>query len=489
MCPHKTWFENMSEHALNERVFMGNHNACEVKGIGTVRLSLDNGKQVLLSNVRYVPGLRRNLISLGALDDSGCSYTAENGSMHVYKNNKCVLTGSKMSGLYILNGVCCNAAYANVEEHEDTVKWHFRLGHISHRGLTELGKQGILDKAVINDLPFCECCVLAKQHKLSSSAGVHLSKHVLDYVHADLWGPEGHETHGGNKYFMSIVDDFSRFVWTFLLKSKSDAFSKFKDWKALEENQTSCKLKALRTDNGLEFCNDEFDSFCKSCGILRHKTVRATPQQNGVAERMNRTLLEKVRALLFTSGVPKAFWGEALAAATYIVNRCPNRSLSFKCPVEIWTKRKPDLKHLRIFGCAAYAHNREGKLDPRSLRCVFLGYQPGTKGYRLWERNTRGVKIIVSKDVVFNEVVFPCKQAQVAPAQPSEPSTSNEVESSLLPLFPATAGGQNGDQPLAPEPDDQQGLPDQQHADQVENLEENQDAGNEVEHHPVSVQE
>ena len=129
----------------------------------------------------------------------------------------------------------------------------------------------------------------------------------MDYLYSDLWGPEKVKSHGGNSYFLSIVDDYSRKVWVFLLRSKDQALAKFRDWKTLVENKSSRKVKALRTDNGLEFCNLEFDKFCSEQGILRHRTVRNTPQQNGVAERMNRTLLDKVRCLLITSNLPKTF--------------------------------------------------------------------------------------------------------------------------------------------------------------------------------------
>ena len=112
---------------------------------------------------------------------------------------------------------------------------------------------------------------------------------------------------------------------------------------------------------------------------------------------------------MFTVGLPKTFWGEALTTTAYLINRSQSNSIGFKCPEERWSGRKPNLNHLRVFGCAAYVHTREGKLEPRSLKCVFLGYHDGTKGYRLWKRNTPGVRIIISRDVVFNELTFPCK--------------------------------------------------------------------------------
>ncbi|KAK0596509.1 hypothetical protein LWI29_016370 [Acer saccharum] len=178
----------------------------------------------------------------------------------------------------------------------------------------------------------------------------------------------------------------------YLLKSKDQAFESFKAWKRLVENQTSKKLKILRTDNGLEFCNENFNKFCEEHGIVRHRTVRHTPQQNGVAERMNRTILDKVRCLLIGSGLSQNFWGEAAATTAYLINRSPSTAISLKTPEEIWTGRPSSLNHLRVFRCATYAHQTKDKLEPRSLQGVFLGYPLGVKGYRVWLRDQTGFK-------------------------------------------------------------------------------------------------
>ena len=147
-----------------------------------------------------------------------------------------------------------------------------------------MNKLNVFGKDIVTKLDFCENCILGKQHRLSFNLSTYKSKSILDYVHANLWGPAKVQTQGGNRYFISIIDDYSRKVWICLLKQKNDAFVEFKQWKLLVENQTNKQVKALRTDNGLKFCNVEFDEFCKNNGILRHRTVKHTPQQNGVAE-------------------------------------------------------------------------------------------------------------------------------------------------------------------------------------------------------------
>ena len=326
MCPNKNWFHSYSK-IYEGQVLLGNNMSCQVVGIGSIQLKLDDGTVKTLSFVRHVPELKRNLISLGTLDEVGYTCKIESGGMKITRGSYVAMKGIKKGGLYVL--LCetlCNPnanAISSKPVVDQTNLWHKRLGHISEKGLYYLNKSNVFGHDIVSKLEFCENCVLGKQHRLSFKLSSHRSKSVLEYVHSDLWRPAKVQTQGGNRFFMSIIDDYSRKVWVYLLKHKGEAFTKFKEWKQLVENQTSKQVKALRTDNGLEFCNSEFDEFCKTHGILRHRTVKHTPQQNGIAERMNRTLLDKVRCMLVSSGLPKLFWGEAVMTASHLVNFSP----------------------------------------------------------------------------------------------------------------------------------------------------------------------
>ncbi|GJR94569.1 retrovirus-related pol polyprotein from transposon TNT 1-94 [Tanacetum coccineum] len=205
-----------------------------------------------------------------------------------------------------------------------------------------------------------------------------MTEGVIDYVHADLWGPSRVESMSGYRYFLSIVDDYLRRVWVHFLRHKNEAFSKFKEWKQLVENQTSRKLKKLLTDNG-------------------------TPQHNGLAERMNRTVLNKVRCLLIQSGLPDSFWAEATVTTAYLINRSPSTTLEKKTSMDLWSGHPVNYEMLMIFGCVAYSQVNQGKLKPRAIKCIFLGYFDGVKGYRFWRLDDVKPKIIINKDVVFNE--------------------------------------------------------------------------------------
>lgn len=150
---------------------------------------------------------------------------------------------------------------------------------------------------------------------------------------------------------------------------------RFKDWCREVELEKGSTLKCLRTDNGLEFLSENFQKFCRENGIKRHRTVPATPQQNGVAEKMYRTILERLRCMLFESGLQKKFWEEVAATTAYLINKCPSSAIDFKTPDERWYGSVSSYSHLKVFGCRAYAHIKQDKLEPRALKCVMLGYQ------------------------------------------------------------------------------------------------------------------
>lgn len=144
--------------------------------------------------------------------------------------------------------------------------------------------------------------------------------------------------------------------------------------KSLLKHKLGRKFRKSRTGNGMEFCGEEFNKFCRENGIERHFTVRMTPQQNGLAERLNRTIMERVRCMMSCANLSKNFWAEAVATAVYVINRSPSTTIDLKTPMEKWSGHAPTLCHLKVFGSVAYAHINKGKLEPRAIKCMFLGY-------------------------------------------------------------------------------------------------------------------
>lgn len=233
------------------------------------------------------------------------------------------------------------------------------------------------------------------------------AKEALDLVHSDVCGKLA-KSLGGAEYFLTFVDDKTRFTWVYLLKKKDQVFQYFLEWKAMVENSCGRKLKVLRSDNGGEYMATHFQEYLKSEGVRHELTVPKTPQQNGVAERLNRTLVEMVRTMLIESNLDQRFWGETLSTAVYLRNRSPTKAVIGMTPFEALHGKKPNVKHLRAFGCASYPlimKDERKKLDPVAKRCVLVGYGTEVKGYRLYDPSRCG-KVFYSRDVKFNEMEF-----------------------------------------------------------------------------------
>ena len=243
----------------------------------------------------------------------------------------------------------------------------------------------LYSKSMVSGLPqikvprnVCDSCLMSKQPR--NTFGNHTfnrARDILGVVYSDVCGPFEVISVGGNKYFLSFVDEFSRKLWTYPLKAKSDTFEVFKRFKVYVEKQSGKHVKILRTDGGGEFTSNEMEEFCKSHGIVHEITAPYTPQHNGVAERRNRTIINMVRSMLKEKQLAKNLWGEAVETATYVLNRCPTKQLANKVPEEVWSGRKPSVSHMRVFGSLCYSHipdQRRKKLDDKSQAMVFVGY-------------------------------------------------------------------------------------------------------------------
>lgn len=264
--PHRDWFQEFSD--VDGTVLLGNNQTCKIRGIGSVLLRVDDGSVKMLSDVRYIPQVKRNLISLGTLEKKGYTFTSENGEMKVLIK----MTARREGSLYYLQATVILGESHSVMR-ADLKSWHSRLGHPAEGTLKALIKSGLIDATADEKLEPCEDCLLEKSKKLNFPAGKHTSTSPLDYVHSDLWGPSLVKSLGGGKYYMSIIDDWSRKVWVCILKEKCDAYDTFRAWCKEMERDKGVTPKVLRTDNGLEYLSKEFDQFCPANGIKRHKTV------------------------------------------------------------------------------------------------------------------------------------------------------------------------------------------------------------------------
>ena len=227
----------------------------------------------------------------------------------------------------------------------------------------------------------------------------------LELIHSDVFGKIGTPSLSGGEYFITFTDDYTRHVWVYILKNKSEVFPKFLEWKALVENSSGRRMKTFRMDNGGEYKSAEFEKYLTVEGIKHELTISHTPEQNGVAEQLNRTLVKGVRTVLAGSKLPYRFWAEALSTIVYLRNRSPTKSLEGVTPYEAWNGTKPDVRCLCIFGCSTYAHVpkvERDKLNSKARRCLMLGYGANKKGFRLYDLDQG--RVFHSRDV---ETCFP----------------------------------------------------------------------------------
>lgn len=383
-------------------VVVGNDERCPVEGTGTISIMSKNGGSKKLADVLLVPQITRNLLSVAAITDNDLEVRFKKTEVVILdKDESIVGRGIRKNNLYEIS------SFTAVVDAKTSQLWHERFGHISYHVLKEMQrKEMVLDLPSIHEIEEpCEACMLGKQQRKSfPKESQNRSKAPLELVHADLCGKMTTMALGGSSYFMLLVDDHSRKMWVYFLRDKADALEKFKVWHKLVMNENTTKLKKLRTDRGGEFCSTEFNNYCNKSGIQRQLTAPYTPQQNGVVERRNRTVVEMARCMLKGAGLPDAFWAEAVNTAVYVLNRCSTRALNNKTPDEAYYGTKPSVSHLRKFGCECFVHipsERRKKLDDKSKKCIFLGYSEESKAYRLYDVEDK--KIVTSRDVVFNE--------------------------------------------------------------------------------------
>ncbi|CAH9135249.1 unnamed protein product [Cuscuta epithymum] len=404
--PHQNLFTSYKSGDFGA-VKMGNTSFSKIVGIGDVHITTNVGCALVLKDVRHVPDLRLNLISGTALDQQGYLNRFKEGTWKLSKGSLVVARGHICGTLYKTHAKLCHPSLNAVEEEISPNLWHRRLGHLSVKGLTTLAKKEVISMGKGVALDPCEHCLFGKQHKVSFSSTRKNHSELLSLVHSDVCGPIEEESLGGSRYFVTFIDDASRKVWTYCLKSKDQVFDRFKLFHAMVERETGKKLKCLRSDNGGEYTSREFSAYCAAYGIRHEKTVPRTPQHNGVAERMNQTIMEKVRCMLSMAKLPKPFWGEAVLTACYLINRSPSVPLNFEVPEKKWSRRDVSYSHLKVFGCKAFAHvskELRQKLDLKSNPCIFIGYGDEEFGYRLWDPEVK--KVVRSRDVVFHENEF-----------------------------------------------------------------------------------
>nr|CAH66391.1 OSIGBa0134J07.9 [Oryza sativa] len=411
------------------KIHMGNGSIAQSEGKGTVAVQTADGPK-FIKDVLLVPDLKQNLLSIGQLLEHGYAVYFEDFSCKILdrKNNRLVAKINMEKNRNFLLRMNHTTQMALRSEVDISDLWHKRMGHLNYRALKLLRTKGM-----VQGLPFitlksdpCEGCVFGKQIQASfPHSGAWRASAPFELVHTDIVGKVPTMSEGGNWYFITFIDDYTRMIWVYFLKEKSAALETFKKFKVMVENQSNRKIKVLRSDQGGEYISKEFEKYCENAGIRRQLTTGYSAQQNGVAERKNRTINDMANSMLQDKGMPKSFWAEAVNTAVYILNRSPTKAVPNRTPFEAWYGKKPVIGHMRVFACICYAQvpaQKRVKFDNKSNRCIFVGYADGIKGYRLY--NLEKKKIIISRDVFFDESATWNWKSPEASSTPLLPTTT-----------------------------------------------------------------
>lgn len=325
--------------------------------------------------------------------------------MHRKDNeNNSILKAFSHNGIFIFESE--QNKCMSLEQQNNFMNWHLKYGHVNFACLKEMAKNNVVNGFDIKDNckePVCETCSKSKITVKPFERSQFRAKSLLEIIHSDICGPVNVPSIAGFRYFAIFIDDKSRYTVVFFLKTKDQVFNAFKDYKALAEKQTGCQIKCLRTDNGREYVNNDFNNFLVNNGIKRQLIVPYTPQQNGVAERANRTLVEMSRSMLLEAKLGEKLWAEALLTSVYLRNRTTTKVLVNKTPFEVWTGFKPSVAHLKVFGTKAIVLDKthHKKFSPKGKEMIMIGYSEQAKAYRFYEEDSR--KVHVSRDVIFIE--------------------------------------------------------------------------------------
>src|SRR4051812_25018517 len=385
--------------------------------------------------------MNKNLVSGSLLCRDGFKIVLESNKVVVSRFGQFIGKGYECGGLFRFSlSDFCNKSVNHIcgDVNEDTSVWHSRLCHINFGLMSRMSSMSLIPNFTIAKGSKCHSCVQSKQPRKPHKAAEERNLAPLELIHSDLCEMNGVLTKGGKRYFMTLIDDATRFCYVYLLQSKDEALDYFKIYKAEVENQLERKIKRLRSDRGGEYFSNVFDEFCEEHGIIHNRTPPYSPQSNGVAERKNRTRTDLVNAMLDTAGLSKAWWGEDLLTSCHVLNRVPNKNKE-KTPYEEWSGRKPSLSYFRTWGCLAKVNvpiPKKRKLGPKTVDCIFLGYAQRSICYRFLVVKSEVPDmhvdtILESRDATFFENMFPMKDMH-SPARISseilvEPSTSVDI--------------------------------------------------------------
>ena len=402
--------QQTKSYAGSDSVMVGNGNFLPITHTGSTSIGSTSGK-LHLKDVLVCPLITKSLLSVSKVTkDYPCIFEFDCDEVRVRdkETKKLLLQGSNRDGLYVLDEPKLLVFYSSRQVAASDEVWHRRLGHPNPHVLQQLSstKSILINK---HSKAICEACQSGKSSRLSFSASSFVASRPLERIHCDLWGPSPVMSVQGFRYYVIFIDNYSRYCWFYPLKLKSDFYTIFAKFQALVQNQLQSKISIFQCHGGGEFTSKVFLNHLQEHGIQQYISCPYTPQQNGLAERKHRHITDFGLSMLFQGKVPQKHWVEAFYTTNFLSNLLPHTALTdAKSPFELLNKKKPDYQALRIFGCACFPTLRDyaqHKFDPKSLKCVFLGYNEKYKGYRCLLPTTG--RVYISRHVIFDEHSFP----------------------------------------------------------------------------------
>lgn len=379
------------------------------QGSGNVRIDIRpksmEERTVELHDVLYLPGLDENLVSVHKLTQKGYKVLFDGDNCYLMKGKDKMNVASYANGLYRVR-LSTEVKAHSAKEHKNRCvhDWHKILAHRNLLDIRAMRKVGLVIRDCSCD-DACEECIMGKISKRPFPKRGTPPQDVLECIATDVCGPMQVESIGRSKYFITFTDTFSDYSEVYFMKSKDQAATVIKQFVEKLKNQTGRKPKVLRSDRGTEYLNQQVQKYLADEGIKFQCTVGYAPQQNGYAERKNRTLVEAARTMLKDARLPKSYWAEAVRHACYVNNRLINNKNKLT-PLEMFMGTKPSYQDLHQFGCDVYVmipYEKRQKLDDKAAKATFVGYDEISKGYRVTNRETR--KFTVSRDVIFFKTI------------------------------------------------------------------------------------
>lgn len=399
------WFDDLKTLAVRKPIRFGNNEFLYAQGIGTIKaVSLINGKAIpiVMRQVYYVPGISNNLYSLGKADTAGIRWSNKNGKLELHDDKGLLAIGEKVDSIYRLSLQV--PIRANIAKSCRTIdEWHQVFGHSNKSSIKQMVKDKSVEGMQIVEASAPEACGICPEGKGHASSHPSSTRErasgPLQRVHMDLVGklPPSHQS---SEYFLLIKDEYSSYMCVDFLSSKKHVFFKIKRFVDYMATQIEAKVQVIRSDNGTEFKNTAMSNFCLLEGIVQEFSSPYCPQQNGEAERANRTIIETARSMRCQANLDISFWEEAVRAAVYVRNRLPNSRTKGSTPYELFYGRKPSVSHLVRFGQPAHLlQNGPGilKFDAKTSKCLIVGYGDRINTYRCWDLSKK--QIVISSDV------------------------------------------------------------------------------------------